>query len=91
MSRTSEPRIAAPFSASFPIRSLADIRRLEETPLDEALTVRSTYEIFRNAGAAFGRAPFPCRERALHRPRWAAPAMSVAAATRCVARRAVRP
>jgi len=54
MSRTSEPRIAAPFSASFPIRSLADIRRLEETPLDEALTVRSTYEIFRNAGAAFG-------------------------------------
>ncbi|MDM0078033.1 acyl-CoA synthetase [Variovorax sp. J2P1-59] len=54
MSRTSEPRIAAPFSASFPIRSLADIRRLEETPLDQALTVRSTYEIFRNAGAAFG-------------------------------------
>jgi fatty-acyl-CoA synthase len=51
---TSEPRIAAPFSASFPIRSLADIRRLEETPLQKALTVRSTYEIFRNAGAAFG-------------------------------------
>src|SRR3982751_2827894 len=45
---------AAPFSASFPIRSLDDIRKLEARPLSEALTVRSTYEIFRNAGAAFG-------------------------------------
>ncbi|MCR8958505.1 acyl-CoA synthetase [Variovorax sp. S2] len=43
-----------PFRPQFPVRSLADIRRLEETPLEEALTVRSTYEIFRNAGAAFG-------------------------------------
>lgn len=54
MSPSSEPRAAAPFSASFPIRSLEDIRRLEAVPLSEALTVRSTYEIFRNAGAAFG-------------------------------------
>jgi fatty-acyl-CoA synthase len=44
----------APFRPLFPVRSLADIRRLEETPLAQALTVRSTYEIFRNAGAAFG-------------------------------------
>jgi fatty-acyl-CoA synthase len=44
----------APFRPLFPVRSLTDIRKLEETPLDEALTVRSTYEIFRNAGAAFG-------------------------------------
>jgi fatty-acyl-CoA synthase len=44
----------APFRPRFPVRSLADIRRLEETPLERALTVRSTYEIFRNAGAAFG-------------------------------------
>lgn len=43
-----------PFSPSFPIRSLADVERLEETPLHEALTVRSTYEIFCNAAAAFG-------------------------------------
>ncbi|MDW5444175.1 acyl-CoA synthetase [Polaromonas sp. SM01] len=50
----SENRATAPFSPSFPIHSLADIRRLEETPLQEALIVRSTYEIFRNAGAAFG-------------------------------------
>ncbi|SEB00616.1 acyl-CoA synthetase [Variovorax sp. YR216] len=51
---TNHPPIAAPFTASFPIRSVADIRRLEETPLGEALTVRSTYEIFRNSAAAFG-------------------------------------
>jgi len=44
----------APFRPTLPVRSLADIRRLEETPLEEALTIRSTYEIFRNAGAAFG-------------------------------------
>ncbi|MDQ0022576.1 fatty-acyl-CoA synthase [Variovorax paradoxus] len=44
----------APFRPLLPVRSLADIRKLEETPLEQALTVRSTYEIFRNAGAAFG-------------------------------------
>lgn len=44
----------APFSPTFPVRSIEDVRRLEETPLSEALTVRSTYEIFRNAAAAFG-------------------------------------
>jgi len=45
---------AAPFSASFPIRTVADVQRLEQTPLSQALTVRSTYEIFRNSAAAFG-------------------------------------
>ncbi|MBT2322058.1 acyl-CoA synthetase [Variovorax paradoxus] len=45
---------SAPFSPSFPIHSIEDVRRLEETPLSEALTVRSTHEIFRNAAAAFG-------------------------------------
>jgi len=44
----------APFRPLFPVRGLADIRRLEETPLEKALTVRSTYELFRNSGAAFG-------------------------------------
>jgi fatty-acyl-CoA synthase len=43
-----------PFKAQFPIRSLADIRRLEETPLAEALTLRSTYEIFQSSAQAFG-------------------------------------
>lgn len=42
------------FQAAFPIRSLADVQRLEEVPLSQALTVRSTYEIFRNSAAAFG-------------------------------------
>ena len=44
---------SAPFRPLFPVRGLADIRRLEETPLEEALTVRSTYELFRNSGAAY--------------------------------------
>ena len=43
-----------PFSPSFLIRRLADVERLEETPLQEALTVRSTFEIFCNAVAACG-------------------------------------
>ena len=43
-----------PFSPAFPIRSQADVRRLEAVPLAEALTVRSTYEIFRNSAQAFG-------------------------------------
>jgi fatty-acyl-CoA synthase len=54
MSPTHAPRTAAPFSASFPVRSIEDVKRLEQTPLSQALTVRSTYEIFRNSAAAFG-------------------------------------
>ncbi|WP_447772249.1 acyl-CoA synthetase [Variovorax boronicumulans] len=46
--------IGTPFRPRFPVRGLADIRALEATPLEEALTVRSTYELFRNSGAAFG-------------------------------------
>ncbi|MGJ7495395.1 acyl-CoA synthetase [Variovorax sp. RT4R15] len=46
--------VAPPFTASFPIRSLADVRRLEATPLEQAITARSTYELFRNAAAAHG-------------------------------------
>ena len=45
---------APPFKASRPIRSLADVHQLEATPLAEAITVRSTYEIFFNAAHAFG-------------------------------------
>jgi fatty-acyl-CoA synthase len=54
MSRTSQSPAQAPFSAPFPIRSIEDVRRLEAKPLAEVLTVRSTYEIFRNSAAAFG-------------------------------------
>ncbi|HEY2926034.1 acyl-CoA synthetase [Piscinibacter sp.] len=45
---------SAPFAPSFPVRSLTDVRRLEEVPLEQALPVRSTYEIFRNSAHAFG-------------------------------------
>lgn len=54
MRSTRDTPAAAPFRPTLPIRSIDDVRRLEQTPLHEALTVRSTYEIFRNAGAAFG-------------------------------------
>ncbi len=42
------------FSASFPVRSIEDIRRLEQTPTDEAVAVRSTYEILCRSARAFG-------------------------------------
>jgi fatty-acyl-CoA synthase len=44
-----------PFQSGFPIRTLADVRRLEETPLLQALQIGSTYEIFCKAAAAYGK------------------------------------
>ena len=44
----------APFAPAFPIRSIADVRRLEQAPLAEAVTVQSTYALFRNSANAFG-------------------------------------
>ena len=43
-----------PFTSPSPIRNLADLARLEEIPLEQALPVRSTYEIARNSAHAFG-------------------------------------
>ena len=43
-----------PFAPSFPIRSEADVRRLEAIPLAQAVTVQSTYEIFCESARAFG-------------------------------------
>ncbi|WP_046112942.1 acyl-CoA synthetase [Aquincola tertiaricarbonis] len=44
-----------PFRAGAPVRSLADVQRIEAAmPLAEAVPVRSTYELFRNSAAAFG-------------------------------------
>ena len=37
-----------------PLRSLADVRRLEETPLADAIGARSTYDIFCNSAQASG-------------------------------------
>ena len=48
------PPLSPPFSAPFPVRSAADVQRLQARPLAETLTVQSTYEIFRNSAAAFG-------------------------------------
>ncbi len=46
--------LAPPFETSFPVTCIADVERLEATPLEQALTVRSTYEIFCNSAHAFG-------------------------------------
>ncbi|WP_284615347.1 acyl-CoA synthetase [Aquabacterium humicola] len=48
------PAFHPPFAPQFPIRSLDDVRRLERTPLAEALPVRSTYELLCNSAHAFG-------------------------------------
>jgi fatty-acyl-CoA synthase len=41
------------FTPSFPIRNTKDIKRLEQTPLVDALTVQNTYEIFTNSAKVF--------------------------------------
>lgn len=46
--------VAPPFKASFPIRTLADVHRLEATPIGQAIPVDSTYELLRNAAATHG-------------------------------------
>ena len=43
-----------PLAAPFPVRGVADIRRLEAQPLAQALPARSTYELIRNSAAVFG-------------------------------------
>lgn len=43
-----------PYTPSFPIRNAADVRRLEEAPLAQALVHRSTYDIFCDSARAFG-------------------------------------
>ncbi|HYP70074.1 MAG TPA: AMP-binding protein, partial [Variovorax sp.] len=48
------PPISPAFCAASPIRSIEDVRRLERVPLEQALPVASTYEIFRNSAHAFG-------------------------------------
>ncbi|MEM7427556.1 MAG: AMP-binding protein, partial [Pseudomonadota bacterium] len=45
------------FAPSFPVRSLDDVRRLEAVPLEEAIGVQSTYELFVASAGAFGDKP----------------------------------
>lgn len=42
------------FAQAHPIRSIADIRRLEETPLADAYGVDNTYDLFAESARAFG-------------------------------------
>ena len=50
-------QIHPPFRQLFPVLCADDVRRLEQTPLAEAVQVQSTYEIFANSAAAFGDRP----------------------------------
>jgi len=43
-----------PFAPSGPIRSLDDVRRLERVPLEQAVPVASTYDLFAESARAFG-------------------------------------
>ena len=43
-----------PFAPARTVRSIADIRELERTPLEDAYDVKSTYEIFAESARAFG-------------------------------------
>ncbi|MEO8248545.1 MAG: acyl-CoA synthetase [Burkholderiales bacterium] len=45
--------MTAPFRAPFPIRSLVDVRRLEQTPIETAVGVDSTYALIRDVAQAF--------------------------------------
>lgn len=45
---------AAPFSPAMPVRTPEDVRKLERTPMAEAIAPSSTYELIRNAAHAFG-------------------------------------
>jgi len=42
------------FFPAFPINSLDDIKRLEQTPLEESISICSTYELFVNSAHTFG-------------------------------------
>ena len=51
---TEAPAWHAPFAPVRPMRTPADVRLLEATPMAEAIRPRSTYELIRNSARAFG-------------------------------------
>jgi fatty-acyl-CoA synthase len=51
---TEAPAWHAPFAPVRAVRTPADVRALEATPLAEAIRPRSTYELIRNSAHAFG-------------------------------------
>lgn len=48
------PLSAQPFAAPFPVRSTADVLRLEALPLEQTVVVPSTYALLCNSARAFG-------------------------------------
>ena len=54
LSETLHGPAGRPFASTAPVRSADDVRRIEQVPLQQSLTVRSTYEIFCNSARAFG-------------------------------------
>ncbi|MBP6647676.1 MAG: acyl-CoA synthetase [Burkholderiaceae bacterium] len=54
---TAYPPLRPPFTQNISIKNADDVRRLEQTPLAQAVPVQSTYEIFANSAAAFGERP----------------------------------
>ena len=51
---TQPPAFDPPFAPVRPVRTPADVRALEATPLAEAIRPQSTYELIRNSAHAFG-------------------------------------
>ena len=45
------------FASSIPIRSIDDVRKLEEQPLQDTLGIGSTYELFVRSAERFGKKP----------------------------------
>ena len=54
---SSFPAVNPPLRAARVVRTMDDIREIERTPLDEAMTVRTSYELIHNAKLAFGDKP----------------------------------
>ena len=51
------PPVHPPLRAVMQVRSMDDIRHIEQTPLHEAMPQRSTYELIHNSKVAFGNRP----------------------------------
>jgi fatty-acyl-CoA synthase len=57
MSTSTFPPVNPPLRAERVVRTMADIRELEQTPLEQAMRVHTSYELLHNAKLAFGDKP----------------------------------
>ncbi|KAA0889305.1 acyl-CoA synthetase [Pusillimonas sp. ANT_WB101] len=46
--------MTAPFASAFQVKSIEDVLEIEKTPIEAAIPVRNTYELFCNSARAFG-------------------------------------